>query len=132
VQNSLPNETQNVVQNAAQSDGRKDEQNSAVQNSAVVERVLPDVLEGARASIRGQVNVEVKVTADAAGNVANATIVSAGPSSYFAKVSLQAAQRWRFKPRQAGGQAVSSEWLLRFHFTQSGTEVIPVEVSPRG
>jgi len=125
------NRIKNGVQNDAQGGAQSGAQSVAL-NGAVVERVLPEVLESARVSIRGQVNVVVRVTVDGAGNVANATIESAGPSSYFAKVSLQAAQRWRFKPRQAGGQAVSSEWLLRFKFTQSGVESVPVEVSTRG
>jgi TonB family protein len=96
----------------------------------VAERVLPEVLPSAQASIDHQVNVGVRVAVDAAGNVSKATFESAGPSKYFARQAMQAAQHWRFKPAQANGKAVSSTWILRFHFTQSGTEVTPVEVSP--
>jgi TonB family protein len=96
----------------------------------VAERVLPEVLPSAQASIDHQVNVGVRVTVDETGNVSNATFESAGPSKYFARQAMQAAQRWRFKPAQADGKPLSSAWILRFHFTQSGTEITPVEVSP--
>jgi serine/threonine-protein kinase len=97
---------------------------------AVAERVLPDVLPSAQESIEGKVNVSVRVAVDATGMVSNAALDSPGPSKYFAKQAMQAAQRWRFKPAQADGKAVASTWILRFHFTQSGTDITPVEVSP--
>jgi TonB family protein len=97
---------------------------------AVAERVMPDVLPSAQQSISGQVNVGLRVEVDADGNVSNAAFESSGPSKYFARQSMQAAQRWRFKPAQVDGTPVPSTWLLHFHFTQSGTDVTPVEVSP--
>lgn len=103
---------------------------SAMVQGEVADRVLPDVLPSARESIQGQVNVRVRVTVDPDGNVSNAEFDSQGPSKYFAKLALQAAQHWRFKPAQAGGQAVSSVWILHFHFTQAATEVTPVEAAP--
>ncbi len=102
----------------------------ALVKGTVAERVLPDVLPSARESIRGQVNVSIRVTVDPRGDVSNATFDSPGPSKYFAKVALQAAQRWRFKPAQVDGQAASSVWILQFQFTQTATEVTPVEASP--
>lgn len=98
--------------------------------AAAAGQVLPDVLPSARQSIRGQVNVTIRVTVGPDGKVLNATIESPGTSRYFAKVSLQAAQQWTFKPAQIDGQSVSSVWMLRFHFTQIATEVTPVKVSP--
>jgi TonB family protein len=102
----------------------------AVVKGAVAGRVLPDVLPTARESIRGQVNVRIRVTVDPRGHVSNATLDSPGPSRYFAKVTLEAAQQWSFKPAQVNGQSVSSIWILQFQFTQAATEVTPVEVSP--
>jgi len=96
---------------------------------AVTERVMPDVLPAASRSIQGRVNVRIRVTVDAGGNVSDATIESAGPSRYFAKAALEAARKWKFKPAQLDGQAVSSAWILQFKFTQAGTEVTPVEAS---
>jgi serine/threonine-protein kinase len=102
----------------------------ALVKGAVAERVLPDILPSARESIRGQVNVRIRVTVDPGGNVSNATFDSPGPSKYFAKLALQAAQQWRFKPAQVDGQTVSSVWILQFQFTQTATEVTPVQASP--
>ncbi|HUX43391.1 MAG TPA: TonB family protein [Terracidiphilus sp.] len=97
---------------------------------AVAERVLPDIFPSARESIRGHIRVRIRVTVDSRGDVSNATFESPGPSKYFARVALQAAQHWRFKPAQVDGQAASSVWILQFQFTQTATEVTPVEVSP--
>jgi TonB family protein len=74
--------------------------------------------------------VKIRVTVDAGGHVSNATFDSPGPSKYFAKVALQAAQQWRFKPAQVDGQPVSSIWILQFQFTQAATEVNPIEAAP--
>jgi len=95
----------------------------AAANGAVAERVMPDVLPAAQASIRGQVNVSVRVSVDAGGNVTNATLESEGPSKYFAKAALQAAQQWKFKP-------APGTWILQFQFTQAGNEVTPVKAAP--
>jgi len=74
--------------------------------------------------------VKVRVAVDANGAVSNATLDAPGPSKYFAKVAMQAAERWRFKPPQVDGQPAASVWVLHFQFRRSGTEVTPVEVSP--
>ena len=96
----------------------------------VAERVLPDVPEKVRATIHGKVPVSIRVKVDSDGKVSNAAVDSQGPSKYFAKATLQAAQQWRFKPAQVKGQAVSSEWVLRFVFGQTATEITPIEVTP--
>ncbi|MGA2848431.1 MAG: TonB family protein [Terracidiphilus sp.] len=90
----------------------------------VAERAMPDLLPNAVQSIRGQVNVTVRVSVDAGGKVESASLDSPGPSKYFAKMSLEAAQNWKFKPAQA-----PSAWLLHFTFTQAGTEITPVQES---
>jgi len=96
----------------------------------VAERPMPDLLPNAVQSIRGEVDVSVRVTVDASGNVESASLDSPGPSKYFAKMSLQAAQNWKFKPAQVGGKSVASAWILQFKFTQAGTDVTPIQVSP--
>jgi len=57
--------------------------------------------------------------------VTNATFESPGPSKYFARKAMEAAQHWKFKPVQTNGQPVSREWILQFQFKKSGTNVIP-------
>ena len=90
----------------------------------VLRRTMPQVLPAAKASIRGTVAVSVRITVDEAGNVTTATLVSPGPSRYFSRISLQAAQQWRFKPAPAG-----SAWILRFLYRQSGIEIVPAKLT---
>jgi TonB family protein len=103
---------------------------SLAMKGAVAERVLPDVPRRASMTIQGKVEVRIRVTVDPSGDVSNAAFDSPGVSKYFANLALQAARNWRFKPAQVDDQAVSSVWILRFQFRQTGTEVTPVEASP--
>jgi len=96
----------------------------------VAQKVLPEVLESARNTIRGTVKVTVKVDVDRSGKVEGAELESPGPSKYFARAALQAAQLWRFKPPTVGGRGVLSTWTLRFEFTRGGTSVVPTQEIP--
>ncbi len=102
----------------------------ATRKGAVADQVLPDVLPSARESIQGKVALTIRVSVDPDGNVSDATLASAGPSKYFAKVALEAARKWKFKPAQVDGRTVASAWVLQFVFRQTGTQVTPVEVAP--
>jgi len=97
---------------------------------AVENQVLPEVPQSARDTIRGTVRVTVRVTVDPSGNVTRATLDSAGPSKYFADLALQAARRWKFRPRTLAGRNVPSEWILRFRFEPAATKVLSVEATP--
>ncbi len=99
--------------------------NTGNQNG-VVQRVMPQVSPSARSTIQGKIKVRVKVEVDAAGNVANATLESAGPSKYFSRIALEAAQGWKFAPAQAGEQGAAREWKLQFTFSRNGTEASAV------
>jgi TonB family protein len=101
-----------------------------VVKGAVAKQVLPEVPEAAMQTIHGRFALSIRATVDQGGNVSNVEFDSPGPSRYFANLSLQAATKWKFKPAQVDGQAVSSIWVLRFEFSQTGTEVAPAEVSP--
>jgi len=46
------------------------------------------------------VKVTVNVDVDRSGNVEDAQLESSGPSKYFARAALQAAQHWKFKAAQ--------------------------------
>ena len=96
----------------------------------VVQQVLPEILPSARSTIQGRVKVSVKVNVDRSGNVEDAELQSPGPSKYFARAALKAAQDWKFKPPMVGGQGVLSTWTLRFDFKRDGTTVFPTQEMP--
>jgi len=96
----------------------------------VLQQVLPNVPQKARDTIRGTIRLSVKLDVDASGNVTTATLDVPGPSKYFARLALDAAQRWQFAPVKVAGQPVPSEWLLRFQLTRTDTRVFPVQTVP--
>jgi len=97
--------------------------------SGVVRRVMPQVSPNARRTIQGRIKVRVKVEVDAAGKVADATLESAGPSKYFSRIALEAAQGWKFSPAQAGEPGAARKWKLQFTFSRTGTEVSAVPMA---
>jgi len=88
----------------------------------VVRQVIPDVSQNSRNTIRGTIKVTVRVETDPSGKVTAAKLNNAGPSRYFGRLALNAAQRWEFSPPQVNGQAAASTWLLQFRFKRSGTQ----------
>jgi TonB family protein len=97
---------------------------------SVVEQWLPPVSRRSRDTISGKVRVGVKVAVDSSGKVVNASLVSPGPSQYFAKLALDASRRWKFAAPQVDGESVASEWVLRYQFGRQTTEVHPVQAVP--
>ena len=96
----------------------------------VLDEVLPEVSDKARATIRGIVRVSVRVHVNPTGDVSEAALDSPGPSKYFADLALKAARRWQFSSPEAGGHSVPSEWLIRFHFSPSGSKAFPRQTTP--
>jgi TonB family protein len=96
----------------------------------VAHQVMPEVLQSATNSIRGTVRVRVKVNVDRSGNVEDAELESRGPSKYFSRAALEAAQLWKFKPPKIGGRGVLSSWMLQFEFTRDQTTVVPTQEMP--
>jgi protein TonB len=96
----------------------------------VLQQMEPVVSASARNTISGTIRLRLKVRVDAAGNVERATFITEGPSKYFARQAMQAAQQWKFAPAQANGQAVPSAWILHFGFRRSGTEVSSEPAKP--
>lgn len=99
---------------------------SEVAPGEVLHQAVPDVPQTASNTISGTVKVSVRVAVDTAGNVADASLDSAGPSKYFANLALKAAQRWTFSPAKADGRGVPSAWTIRFEFTRDGAKAFPV------
>ena len=89
----------------------------------VMQKVLPEVSQRARETIQGTLEVRVRARVDSSGDVMEAMLESPGPSRYFAKRALEAAQRWRFAPLAGVSQSPPEEWILRFDYTKVGTQV---------
>jgi TonB family protein len=103
---------------------------SSPARAEVLDQVLPEVPEKARATIRGRVRVSVRAQVDAAGNVSEVELDSPGPSKYFAALAVKAARRWLFTSPEVDGRSVPSEWIIRFVFTQSDTKAFPTQSAP--
>lgn len=90
---------------------------------SVLQQVSPVVSKSAQNTISGTIKIRVKVLVDASGNVEKASFISAGPSKYFARQAMQAAEQWKFSAAQANGQAAARAWILHFGFKRSGIEI---------
>ncbi|MGA8761902.1 MAG: TonB family protein [Candidatus Sulfotelmatobacter sp.] len=96
----------------------------------VSKQVLPKVSQSARNTITGRIKVNVRVGVNPSGQVSEATLVSQVESKYFARLALEAARQWSFTPARVDGRAVASEWILRFQFSSTDTQVFPTETRP--
>jgi len=94
---------------------------AAKSSGDVLQQVLPDVPASAKRTIRGAVRVEVRVALDSSGKVSGATLISPGPSKYFANLALEAARKWKFAPAGTGRADSTRNRIMRFEFRQSGT-----------
>ena len=101
-----------------------------VASGEVVQQLVPNVPQKARDTIQGTVKVGVRVRVDASGNVTDVVLDSPGPSKYFANLAMGAARQWKFTPA-ADSDTGTREWILRFQFTQDGTNATPVRAAPR-
>lgn len=84
----------------------------------VLQRILPDVPKKASETITGTIKVSVKVIVDSTGGVAGAEMIVPGSSKYFARLSLESAQKWKFIPST---QADARGYVVHFEFRNSGT-----------
>lgn len=87
----------------------------------VTHKVVPEVSQKARDTIRGTVRINVRVQLNSDGSVSSADLDSPAPSQFFANLALKAARQWQFAP-SAGASA-----LIRFDFTNASTSA---SVSP--
>jgi TonB family protein len=95
-----------------------------------ITQVQPDVSAAAVRTIKGKVDVEVRVNVDPSGDVSDARLEGRASSRYFAGRAVEAAGKWKFKPAQENGRAVSSEWRVQFEFRGNGTSAVPEEILP--
>jgi TonB family protein len=119
-----------AAQSSVPADDKATPAQPGVAHGRVLQEISPTVSPGARRTVNGHIKVGVRVSVDASGNVSNVTLVSPGPSKYFAKQSLAAARQWKFSPAHVNGQPSASEWILRFQFGRTSTQVSPTETKP--
>jgi TonB family protein len=82
---------------------------------------MPEVPARAQRSIRGSFRVGVRVDLDAGGNVTEARLEERGPSSYFAKLALEAARKSKFSAGETGRRR-----LIQFEFSRRGPKILAV------
>lgn len=96
----------------------------------VTKRVIPNVAPSASRTIRGTINVVVRVNVSPNGDVTYASFQNPGPSRYFSRITMDAAREWKFKPAIANGRPVASAWTLHFAFNRERTMVTPAPSAP--
>ena len=87
---------------------------------AVLHEVSPNASQSALRTIHGRLKVRVRAEVDSAGNVSSAKFITEGPSKYFARLSIQAAQQWKFTPAKENGQPAPSQWIILFEYARGG------------
>jgi serine/threonine-protein kinase len=87
-------------------------------SAAALREVIPDVPRGARRTIRGHINVWVRVIVDQDGSVLAATEDRTGSSRYFQRVAIEAAKKWTFPPVDTPSRRLMQ---VRFDFSRDGT-----------
>ena len=100
------------------------------ENGAALNRAVPDVPRVASNTIQGRIGVTVRLTVDPTGAISNAEFASRGSSAYFARLALESARKWTFKPPIQKGRPVASTWLLHYEFRRDGTDVTPEQTAP--
>jgi serine/threonine protein kinase len=96
----------------------KPQASSAAPLPTVLHQEIPDVSRSARGSIRGVIDIAVRVIVDRSGNVVAAALDNRASGKYFARAAINAAKKWKFA--QAPDQA-SRVWLIHFEFSRAGT-----------
>jgi len=95
---------------------------------AVLRQVLPEVSQSARNTITGRIRVVARVDVGSSGKVTHAKLTTPGPSQYFARQTLQAAERWQFSPPIVHSQPVASVWSITFRISRKQTLASPERV----
>lgn len=95
---------------------------------SIVRQVLPDVSQNARNTITGKIRIVARVEVDARGKVTRARLTTPGPSRYFARQTMQAAERWQFSPPVVNSQPVASIWSITFRISRKQTQAWPERI----
>jgi serine/threonine protein kinase len=104
--------------------------NSSPGTGRVLSRVMPAVAPSAMRTISGHFRIAVRAKVDSSGSVSDAAFVIRGPSQYFARLSMDAAKKWKFTPPVVDGKPAPSEWLIKFQFSRTGINDSAEQRSP--
>ena len=85
---------------------------------AALHEVIPEVPRGVSQGLRGHIKVWVRVVVDQDGSVLAAVADRSGPSSYFQRLAIEAAQKWTFAPAETPSRRLMQ---IRFDFSRDGT-----------
>lgn len=96
----------------------------------VAERTMPEISPSAQRTVQGKLRILIDVNVDENGNVSEARFKSAGPSRYFAVRTMDAAKKWKFKPPVENGQAVASQWRVKFMIQRHKIDNSAEQVKP--
>jgi TonB family protein len=96
----------------------KPDQSEVVTSLSALHEVIPDVPQSARRTIRGHVEVWVRVIVEQDGSVFAAVADRPGPSSYFQRIATEAAKKWTFPPMDTQSRRLMQ---VRFDFSRDGT-----------
>ena len=102
----------------------------ANRDGQVAERVMPALSTSAVRTIQGRIRIQLELSVDKNGVVTDARFKTRGPSRYFAEKSLDAAQKWKFDPPVKKGQAVASEWRVRFLLSRRAIDASAEQIKP--
>jgi hypothetical protein len=93
--------------------------------SSAVHEVIPDVPRSARRTVRGHIDVWVRVIIDQNGSVIAASADRNGPSRYFQRLAIDSAKQWTFPPADTPSHRLMQ---IRFDFSHDGTTAHAVPV----
>jgi TonB family protein len=89
---------------------------------SVLHQALPDASQSARRTVTGKIRIVARVDVDAKGKVTHARLTTPGPSQYFARLALAAAERWQFSPPIVNSHPVASIWSITFRIGRKETQ----------
>jgi hypothetical protein len=105
--------------------GAKAGRSEAGTASTALHEVIPDVPHSARRTVRGHINVWVRVIIDQDGSVIAASTDRNGPSRYFQRLAIDSAKQWTFPPADTPSRRLMQ---IRFDFSHEGTTAHAVPV----
>ena len=90
----------------------------SAESQSVLHEVIPHISWKSRRTIRGHIQVWVRVIVGRDGSVFAARAVRTGPSRYFERLAIEAAKKWTFPPVDTPSRRLMQ---VRFTFSRDGT-----------